>query len=250
MIIEDLKSKGITSTEEIKKHLSKSKDFFVIPDNLAKLTAQLVQKNKAENCIDISANLGEILSQCEKIEDKLGLDANAQNIELAKHLNPNLKLEHLDPLNYDSKTTFDTVICFPPLGQRIDTVNGKLLSEQLYLEKSLELLSDQGTAIFILPNNILRSQVFSKLRTKILLEHGLETVISVPKRMLKNVSLELSILVVKKHETDTIKYYQLTDPDFTDTTLAKADFSVPKKDIAERWDYNFHNPKKEPNKGN
>jgi len=244
MIIEELKSKGITSLEKVAEYLSQNDNgFFFLPDNLSKLVATLTQRNKPISCLNLNSNLGEILSQCTEIENKVGVDVNTQNIELAKYLNPSLQFENLDPLTYTTETHFDLVICFPPLGQRIQINGRNVQAEQLYFFKFLELLKEQGNAIFIVANNFLTAQVFEELRNTILNKYSLESVISLPKGILRNTGVELSILVVIHNKFEATKYYRIKDRAFSKTTLGDSDFSVIKANLIERWDYNFHNPK-------
>lgn len=244
MTIDELKSKGITSFKKVTEYLSKSdRGFFFLPDNLAKLAADLAQSKNPESCINLNSNLGEILSHCNQIKSKIGVDINAQNIEIAKYLNPSLHFENLDPLSYTSKSHFDSVICFPPLGQRIQVNGRRLQSEQLYLNKCLELLSKQGTAVFIVANNFLTAPVFEELRNTILEKYGLETVISLPKGILRNTGVDLSILVINHDKTKATKYFKIKDRAFSNTNLSNYDFSVLKDNLVERWDYKFHNPK-------
>lgn len=244
MTIDELKSKGITTFKKVTDYLSRSDmGFFFLPDNLAKLVATLAQSKNPESCINLNSNLGEILSHCNQIKNKIGIDINAQNIELAKYLNPNLHFENIDPLSYTSTSHFVSVICFPPLGHRIEVNGRKLQSEQLYLNKSLELLSNQGTAVFIVANNFLTAPVFEELRNTILDKYGLESVISLPKGILRNTGVDLSILVVNHNKVEATKFYKIKDRAFSKSTLDDSDFSVLTDNLVERWDYNFHNPK-------
>ena len=240
MIIEELKSNGITTLEGVYAYLqelpmNKRGNNEFIPNNLSKLLTTIAQRNNPKSCIILNSNLGEILSHFTGIENKLGIDISAQNIELAKYLNPNLQFENLDPLSYISKTSFDSVICFPPLGQRIE-ING-------YLIKSLELLSEQGSAVFIVSNNFLIASVFEELRNTILFKYGLETIISMPKGILIGTGIELSILVVNHAKIEKTKYYKIKDRAFSKTSPGKPDFSVLRNNLIDRWDYKFHNPK-------
>lgn len=244
MTVDELKSKGITSFKKVIDYLSRSdRELFFLPDNLAKLVANLAQSKNPESCINLNSNLGEILSHCNQIKTKIGIDINTQNIELAKYLNPRLHFENIDPLSYTSKSHFDLVICFLPLGQRIQVNGRRLQSEQLYLNKSLELLSKQGTAVFIVANNFLTYQVFEELRNTILEKYGLETVISLPKGILRNTGVDLSILVVSLNKTDETKYYKIKDRTLSNIELNVFDFSVSMDDLVGRWDYKYHNPK-------
>jgi len=111
MIIEELKSNGITTLEGVYAYLqelpmNKRGNNEFIPNNLSKLLTTIAQRNNPKSCIILNSNLGEILSHCTGIENKLGIDISAQNIELAKYLNPNLQFENLDPLSYSTNSTF------------------------------------------------------------------------------------------------------------------------------------------------
>tara|TARA_Y100000385_G_scaffold290200_1_gene362388 strand:+ start:372 stop:2573 length:2202 start_codon:yes stop_codon:yes gene_type:complete len=245
MIIEELKSKGITDLEKVTDYLSRNNNsFFYLPDNLSKLVASLAQKNKPKNCINLNSNLGEILSNCGEIKTIIGIDINSQNVELANYLNPKLQFKNLDPLSYTSEINFDSVICSNLFGRR--TYQGyinRINTQKLYFIKSLELLKEQGNAVFIVENHILTSSMFYQLRNTILNKYSLETVISLPKGILRNSVVELSILVINHNKIKTTNYYKIKDRNFSNATLNDSDFSVLKDDLHDRWDYNFHNPK-------
>ena len=100
MIIEELKSNGITTLEGVYAYLqelpmNKRGNNEFIPNNLSKLLTTIAQRNNPKSCIILNSNLGEILSHFTGIENKLGIDISAQNIELAKYLNPIYNLKTL-----------------------------------------------------------------------------------------------------------------------------------------------------------
>lgn len=132
---------------------------------------------------------------------------------------------------------------FSPLGQRVQIEGRRVKTEQLYLTKSLELLNEQGCAVFIVANNFLTAPAFEELRNTVLDKYGLDTVISLPKGILRNTGVELSILVVNHNKIESTKYYKIKDRAFSKSTLGDFDFSVLTDNLVERWDYNFHNPK-------
>lgn len=97
--------------------------------------------------------------------------------------------------------------------------------------------------MFIVADNFLTAPVFEELRNTILEKYGLETVISLPKGILRNTGVDLSILVINHDKSKATKYFKIKDRAFSNTNLSNSDFSVLKDNLVERWDYKFHNPK-------
>jgi hypothetical protein len=246
MIIDELKEKGINSTERAIEYMSRSQnrlDFF-LPENLSKLIAEIAHSGSPQSCINLNSNIGEILSKCTRIENRFGVDANAQNVELAKYLNPGSHFEKCNPLEYNTNKKFDVAICFPPLDQRIEINGKKTMSEILYVSKVLEFTNDNGKSILILPNNFSISQIFKDTRNNILNKFNLEQIIFLPKRVFRNTGVDLSIIVISKEPISKTNFLQLESIDFSisDYLNNTSGFSVAMKNLTERWDYNFHNP--------
>ena len=82
-MIEELISNGITDFDELLNQLSqndrRNSGLFLLPENLAKLIANLAQRGRPESCINLNSNLGEILRKCTSIKTKIGLNAFSQN---------------------------------------------------------------------------------------------------------------------------------------------------------------------------
>ena len=195
MTIDELKEKGINTTESVIEHYSRNRnELYFLPGNLAELVAEIAKLNSPKSCINLNSNIGEILSKCDGIENRLGVEINTQNVEIAKYLNPNLGFENSNPMYHNTRNKFDVVICFPPLGQRIEINGRKEQSEKLYVSKSLELLNDNGTAILLLPNSFLTANVYEVIRNNILRNYGLKQIISLPQGIIQSTGIELSIL--------------------------------------------------------
>jgi len=246
MTIDELKEKGINTTERVIEHLSRNnRGAYFLPENLAELIAEIAKSNSPKSCVDLNANIGEILSKCDGIENIIGLGINQENIEIAKYLNPNLDFENINPLKYNTQNKFDVVICFPPLGQRIEINGRKIQSEKLYVSKSLELLNDNGKAILILPPSFLTAPVYAETREHILENYGIKQIISLPQRILRNTGVKLSIIEVKNKPIEKISFLKIKTANFIfkDILAKNPDFIISKNNLNERWDYKFHNPK-------
>lgn len=245
MTIEELKEKGINTTESVIEQLSRNnRGSYFLPENLAELIAEIAKSNFPKSCIDLNSNIGEILSKCNGIETNLGLDINQENTDLANYLNPSLNFEKTNPLNYNTANKFDVVICFPPLGQRIEINGRKIQAEKLYVSKSLEFINNNGKAILILPHNFLTAPVYAESRDYILDNYGIKQIISLPQRILKNTGIELSIIEVVNKPIEKIDFLKIKTVNFIfkDIIAKKPDFTISKDKLNERWDYKFHNP--------
>ena len=245
MIIDELKEKGINTTQKVIEYLSLSKrGFYFLPENLAELIAQIAKSDSPKRCINLNSNIGEILSKCYDLDYKLGIDINLGNIEIAKYLNPSLNFENTNPLSYNTQNKFDVVICFPTLGERIEINGKKVHSEKLYISKSLELLNDEGTAILLLPNHLLTTLFYEEIRSEILKNYGLKQITSLPQGIIGGTGIGLSILEIKKEGIEKTKFLSVKSINFESSEIINkdADFEIPKESLLERWDYYFHNP--------
>ena len=246
MTIDELKEKGLDNMESVIKHYSRNRNgLYFLPGNLTELIAEIAKSNSPKSCINLNSNIGEILSKCDGIENRLGIELNAQNVEIAKYLNPNLVFNNSNPLYHNTLKKFDIVICFPPLGQRIEINGRKEQSEKLYISKALELLNENGIAILLLPNNFLTAPVYEDIRNEILRNYGLKLIISLPQGVIQSTGRELAILEISKQITiEETNFLAIKSTNFNplDIIIKEADFKISKDTLIERWDYNFHNP--------
>lgn len=213
---------------------------YFVPDTISNIISDLANISKPKNAIVLNSNYGEISSKLPEIDNVVSVDINANNIELSKYLNPKLTFVNSDPLNYSLSDKFDFVVTFPPLGQRLEFNGRRTSSEILYIEKALNLLNDNGFAIFILSSNFLTAHVYAKHRNLILNNFGLSKILSLPQGTIRNTGIELSILVVAKAKVLKTDYYVVNQS--FNLKKVKPIFSVSKEELTERWDLNFHNP--------
>lgn len=243
MTIDELISKNIKTLAdfELLKNRSRQEGLFFVPDIISNIIADIAKVKNSKNAIVLNSNYGEISSKLAEIENIISIDINANNVELSKYFYPELTFINSDPLNYSITDKFDFVVTFPPLGQRLETNGRRTSSEILYIEKALELLNENGYAIFILSSSFLTAPIFAEQRNLILNKFGLRKIISLPQGTIRNTGIELSILVLTKTTASTTKYYTYINGFNINT--AKPNFSVSRDELSERWDFNFHNPK-------
>lgn len=242
MKIDDLISKKIKSLSDFELFLnhSRQKGLFFLPDTISNIVADIANISNPKNAIVLNSNYGEISSKLSKIENLVSIDRNSNNIELSKYLNPRLNFINLDPLNYSQSGKFDFVVTFLPIVQRLEIISRGDSSVMSYIIKTLELLNENGFAIFILSSNFLTAPVYSDQRNLILDNFGLSKILSLPPRIIRNDGIELSILVLIKANVLKTDYYVVNQS--FDLKKEKPTFSVSKEELTERWDLNFHHP--------
>jgi hypothetical protein len=207
---------------------------------ISNLVADISTIEKPTNAIVLNSNFGEISSKLIDIEKVVSIEINVRKIEIAKYFNPNLIFLNEDPLNYSDSNKFDFVVAFPPFGQKLDVNGRNYSSETLHIEKALTLLSNIGTAIIILPNNILTAPAYSQIRNTIINKYGLDKIITLPQRTMVSTSKEISVLIIKNGSTLKTDFYT-TDSNF-EINFSVPSFSVLKENLGERWDFHFQNP--------
>jgi archaellum component FlaC len=242
MKINDLTSNNIRTLAdfELLSIRNREEGLFFVPDTLTNIVADLANISHPKKAIVLNSNYGEISSMLFEIENLISIDISERKTEISKYLNPNLTFINSDPLNYSISYKYDLVITFPPTGQRIELNGTRTPIEILYIEKALDLLNEKGEAIFILSSNYLTAPVYAEQRNLILNNFGLSKIISLPRGIIRNVGIELSILVVTKINVLKTEYYTFNQ-DFKIKNV-KPTFSVSKEELYERWDLNFHNP--------
>ncbi len=247
MNLQELKNNGIRTPEALIRYLNKHQTgYYFLPNEISKLIASLVKLNSPQSLINLNSNFGEILNIIDEVENKIGIEINAEKVEISNFLYPDLYILKQDPLSYQQKDkNFESVVCVPPLGINIEINGVKKRSEELYISKGLSLLSSEGTAIFLLPNNFLTAPVYGNIRDNILQNYGLKTVISLSHGIWRNIGREYYILEIANTNIEDVSYYKfnLEKNIISRIKNNEPDFSIPKVQLKERWDYTFHSPK-------
>lgn len=247
MTVEELKSNGINNLFSASEFLKSNyeKGVLFIPDTISKVISELIKEEESTSIIILNSNFGEISSKVSKSKNLINIDINSNNVEISKYLNPSLNFLNENPLTY-KENKFDYVVTFPPLGQRIKEDGRQIPNEILYVEKALKLLNEKGTAILILPNSFLTAKIYLGIRNFITENLGLVRLFTLPIGIIRNTGSELSILEVSKSKTTETKFYKLNS-DF-DKNISIPSFTIQKKELTERWDFNFHNPENQKHK--
>lgn len=119
----------------------------------------------------------------------------------------------LNEMNPAKKTTFDAIVANPPFSLRWDASEAmgenfrfknyglapKSAADFAFLLHGFHFLSDEGTMAIILPHGVLfRGGAESRIRTKLLKDGHIDTVIGLPSNLFFSTGIPVCILVLKK----------------------------------------------------
>lgn len=242
MTIDELKSSNVRTLTDFEFLINRGRQqgLFYVSDTISNIVADIANLTNPKNAIVLNSNFGEISSKLNGIENIVSVDINSNNVELSKYLNPDLTFINLDPLNYSISDKFDFVVTFPPFGQRLEFNGRRTSSEIFYIEKALDLLNENGVAIIILSSNFLTAPIYADIRNLIRIQFGLSKIIKLPQGTIRNTGIELTVLVIKKSNVLKTDFYSLISN--FEIKTATPNFTIPKEQLTERWDFNFHNP--------
>jgi len=119
----------------------------------------------------------------------------------------------LNEMNPAKKIEFDAIVANPPFSLRWDASEAmaedfrfknyglapKSAADFAFLLHGFHFLSDEGTMAIILPHGVLfRSGVESRIRTKLLKDNNIDTVIGLPSNLFFSTGIPVCILILKK----------------------------------------------------
>lgn len=123
----------------------------------------------------------------------------------------------LNEMNPAKKLTFDAIVANPPFSLRWDASEAmgenfryknyglapKSAADFAFLLHGFHFLSDEGTMAIILPHGVLfRGGAESRIRTKLLKDGNIDTVIGLPSNLFFSTGIPVCILILKKCKKD------------------------------------------------
>ncbi len=169
---------------------------FYTPDNICELIDVIARIYNPQTVIDICCGKGGFLSYFNDLQTVKGIDCNPDTISLAQKINPDINFLLGDTLEHDFKNeTYDLVLGFLPFsGMRFP--NQKSI-EELLIKKGLEILNQNGVAIFIVPQGIISGSKYSDFRTYLLENFAIDMIISIPDKFFSYTGIETYVFVIR-----------------------------------------------------
>ncbi|MBB5336114.1 N-6 DNA methylase [Pectinatus brassicae] len=216
---------------------SKKNSTFLTSDALVKLSLAILNIQKSDKVIDLCSGIGNFFRLGSMIESKAfyqGIEINTQVVEWSKMICEKLKakvsieqgdvlrcvLENKFSKNFDKafsnhpigiriRESLDILQTLLPDAQGLGNMRG-MSSEWLYVAALLKTIKNTGKAVAVMPDGPLFSPKDINIRKWFFEQGYLETVISLPAKMLINTVMPVN-LVVLSHDNAKVRIIDASD---------------------------------------
>ncbi len=243
--------------EYLKQNVGRSgiRGMFYTPDKICELIESIARIYSPQTVIDICCGTGNLLSYFDDLQIVKGIDINPEAISLAQVINPNISFLQADTLEYNfGDIKYDLVLGSLPFGIKLPN---QMPLEALLINKGLELLSKNGTAIFVVPEVVLFGEKYRNLRAYLVEKFALDMVVSLPIGIFNKIEskintsifnvytgIKTSLLIIRNEKPNT----QIFMPIFEGDTAAIAyefkhhqgELYIETSKINDRLDRNFY----------
>ena len=137
----------------------------------------------------------------------IGVDIDKKALNKLSDLNGNIELKNKDFLKLKFADV-DVVIGNPPFNWKVDNF---VDSTEAFISKGIDILKPEGELILIIPNTVLRSQKYQKLRTKILDETKIIGIVDTRGHEFLGADVETVAIYLKKEKTNIQEYYYISN---------------------------------------
>lgn len=174
------------------------------PNDVSQLIYNLTKGKFYTNAIDICCGTGNILYYLQQsIEDLTGIEIDNNVACLTEYYLPDVKIISANTFQYAFDKKYDLIVGNVPWGIKVQFGDKIVDSEEAFIEEALELLSDNGEAILLIPISILHQQKYTNLRGKI--KSKLDLILELPQNSLPNSALKTAIIRLNKKESNEIQ---------------------------------------------
>ncbi len=223
------------------------------------LLVQQMRINKPEKALEFGVGGGSLLKAVNAKWSEInyyGFDIDKK--VLNKNDDEKILIRYADILNENNRNlnisygSFDIAVCNPPysrikdIGQfdkLIKSLNFipssfPLTKDIIFLLTNLRYLRNNGKLGIIVPDTLITSHAYINFRSQLMKNFVIEKIIELPSKIFKKTEAKTHILIIKnsKPVNKTIKILK--------SNIAGnicEEIEVPKINLAERWDFTFHN---------
>lgn len=213
------------------------------PNTIAKLISLIALKNEPKSAIDICCGTGNILYYLQnEIDDLTGVEIMENVADLTRFFFPKMHIISADSFVYPLSSKYDLVVGNIPFGMRIELDGKRISSEEAFLRKAHELLTENGRAIMLVPYSILMNGSFINFRKAFV--SFVEEIISLPSGSIRNTQVKTALLIISKQEIKEVAITQLTKFDSLEKEyLNSTKIIYPIEKLSDRWDLEFYQNK-------
>jgi len=210
------------------------------PNSVAKLIANIANRNKPNNAIDICCGTGNILYYLQNtIDDLTGVEIVDNVALLTSYFIPDLHIITADTFKYPFTRKYDLVVGNIPWGMKVDYNEKRIHGEEAFIRKAFDLNTEKGELILLVPYTVLISLQFQQLRNDF--NSHLKEIIALPAGVIRNTQVRTALLVVGRNKSTSVIISHLTQFDkLAEEYLNIERNEIPKENLNDRWDPEFH----------
>ena len=149
----------------------------------------------------------QIIKSSPLFKNIIGIDIDKKALSKLSGLSNNVELKNKDFLKLKFSNV-DVVIGNPPFNLKVDNF---VDSTEAFISKGIDILKPGGELILIIPNTVLRSQKYQKLRTKILDETKIIGIVDTRGHEFLGADVETVAIYLKKEKTSAQEYYYISN---------------------------------------
>ncbi|WP_231160308.1 DEAD/DEAH box helicase family protein [Clostridium botulinum] len=135
---------------------------FFTPPELAQYLVSILKPSKHDLILDLTCGHGSFFNFLPNEFNVYGNELDMKAYKVAKYLYPNTILTQGDMREYNPRIKFDFVIGNPPFNLNLHYNDRNVLSQMVYIQKSLDLLKTGGILALIVPNSFLNDDFSNK----------------------------------------------------------------------------------------
>lgn len=219
---------------------SRNRGPVLLDKELLRFLYLLNRENKSDRCLIPNLGAGD-LALCAEKADAYSVSIETKEMVEDIGLSEEINVIGADFLNDIIAKKYSSIICFPPMRVRTE----QRRSEVAYIKKSLELLTENGRAIILVPQNILTAPAFRELRETIKNEYSLEAVFSL-NRISRDTMVQCSIIIVQNRYQNERIFMSLSNENldmlYEGYKSGQSGFYVMAKEVYDRFDANYYDP--------
>lgn len=253
-LLQQISDHNIIGKELILNLVDEHRDLKIIytPNEISKLMAEIGKLFNPKTVLDPACGTGNLLSYCGYAEKIQGFDINDEILQIAKIINPEITFHSKDFIISDVSYKYNLIISHFPFGERRRINNRSYPIEQLFIEKSLSLLSKRGTLICLMPNTFLTAPIYKATREFILDKYSLELIINLPLNVLSRYIPLCSIVAVRNRKQtkkvllalyESSLYENNANEIIDNYNQKKGEFLIKRNKLIERWDRKYFDPR-------
>ena len=213
----------------------------LVSEDVVKFLYMLNRDLERDRCLIPTLSMGELALCVEKADAYSVFLETRETIEELGY-SDRINIIQADFLDIDLVGKYSSIILFPPM--RLGDKKGR--SEVVaYIEKSLKLLAENGSAIILVPQNVLTEPAFREMRETIINEYSLEAVFTL-NRVSRSTGVQCSVMIVQNKAQNEKIFMSLAEENlgnmYEGYKNGQIGFYVLAKEVYDRFDANYYDP--------